>query len=330
MPLRRDTAAVSGELVHIALGGTISMRIIDGLAMPMLGARELAELAELETTPVDLATVGGPQLDFPVLTHVVAAIHDAERDGARGVLVTLGTDAIEEVSAFLTYCGPYAVNVVITGSMEPGGEPGGDAAANLRDAAAVSLNATLNEPVVVFAGSVFLGRAAIKVSGLELDAFTSQTSRAWTVAEVLSENQLTDGPAAAFALGDPGEAVEDVPFYLSALSAGLPSEPLAAEFPPAIVCVASGAGNLTPEVAQLALAALDAGSIVGIASRALDRQLTPAYGYPGGSGALAKAGAVLAAGMSPHRLRIFLLIAVSQGLRGSALRQVLLAHVQSL
>jgi L-asparaginase len=320
---------VSGKLVHVALGGTISMRIVDGLAMPVLGARELAQIGGIETTPIDIATVGGPQLTFPLLRSVVAAIRDAERDGAAGVLVTLGTDAIEEVAAFLAYCGPYELNVVVTGSMEPGGESGGDARSNLRDAAAIATGPKLGEPVVVFAGTVALGRAVIKVSGLELHAFTSPTARSWTVAEVVADGMLTGMPSAASTLGDPGEATEDVPIYLSALSVGLASQPAQSEYP-AIVCVASGAGNLTPEVAQLALGALDAGSVVAIATRALDRQLAPAYGYPGGSGAMVAAGAVLARGMSPHRLRMFLLIALSQGLRGAVLREALARHVDSL
>jgi L-asparaginase len=321
---------VSGKLVHVALGGTISMRVVDGLAMPVLGARELAAIGGIETTPVDIATVGGPQLTFALLCSVVAAIRDAERDGAAGVLVTLGTDAIEEVAAFLAYCGPYELNVVVTGSMEPGGEPGGDAPSNLRDAAAVASGPKLGEPVVVFAGTVALGRAVIKVSGLELHAFTSPTARSWSVAEVVHDGMLTGMPSAATTLGDPGDRIEDVPIHLSALSVGVASQQPPSDYPSAIVCVASGAGNLTPEVAQLALGALEAGSVVAIATRALDRQLAPAYGYPGGSGSMVAAGAVLAQGMSPHRLRMFLLLALSQGLRGPILREALARHVESL
>jgi L-asparaginase len=321
---------MAGELVPVARGGTISMRIVGGLALPALGAAELAELAGIETTPIDLATVGGPQLDFPLLCRAVREIRAAERNGAGGVIVTLGTDAIEEVGAFLTYAGPWAVNVVVTGAMEPGAEPGSDGPANLRDAAAVALGGKLAEPVVVFAGAVSLARAVVKVSGLELAAFASPTDQSWTVTEVVHAGGLPGPPAAATALGDPGSSTEDVPIIVSAMSAGVAGKPPPSEYPPALVCVASGAGNLTPEACAVAEGALAAGSVVGIATRALDRRLAAAYGYPGGSGMLAAAGAVLAEGMSPHRLRIFLLIALSQGLRGDALKERLAAHVASL
>jgi L-asparaginase len=93
------------------------------------------------------------------------------------------------------------------------------------------------------------------------------------------------------------------------------------------VFVSGGAGNLAPEASALAYHALERGSVVAIATRALDRQLSAGYGYPGGSGQLSQAGAVLATGMSPHRLRMFLLLALSQGLRGEALKAALAAHV---
>jgi L-asparaginase len=320
-----------GELVHVALGGTISMRVINGLAIPALSGADLAELAGIQTTPVDLAAVGGPQLNFGLLVSTVNVIRAAQKRGAQGVIVTLGTDAMEEVGAFLAYAGPWNTNVVVTGSMEPGGETGSDGPQNLRDAAAIASSTQLIEPVVVFAGHVALARAVVKVSGLELDAFASPTERSWSVGEVLSAGALpSTGPPPPM-LGPPGESTVEVPIITSALSTGAPIVPAAAgPDAPALVCVASGAGNLTPEACAIAEHALGAGSVVAIATRALDARLSPGYGYPGGSGMLAAAGAVLATGMSPHRLRIFLLIALSQHLRGEELKTRILIHVSSL
>jgi L-asparaginase len=321
---------MNGELVHVALGGTISMRVIDGLAIPALSGAELAALAGVATTPVDLAAVGGPQLNFALLRSTVAVIAAAQARGVGGVIVTLGTDAIEEVGAFLAYAGPWTTNVVITGAMEPGGEPGSDGPQNLRDAAQVATGVALPEPVVVFAGQVTLARAVVKVSGLALDAFASPTARSWTVSEALAAGGLAGADPPPPALGPPGEVPADVPIVLSALSVGDPPGPAESDAPPALICVASGAGNLAPEACAVAERALAAGSVVAIATRALDLRLSPGYGYPGGSGMLAAAGAVLAAGMSPHRLRIFLLIALSRGLRGPALKATLEAHVAAL
>jgi L-asparaginase len=320
------------ELLLLALGGTISMRIVGDLAVPALGAAELVRLAGIEAAACDLATVGGPQLDFPLLRRVVLAIRDAERTGACGVLVTLGTDAIEEVGAFLAYCGPYRLNLVITGAMLPGGEPDSDGPANLRDAAAIARGPRLPEPVVVFAGTVALAREVVKVSGLDRDAFASPTTPSWSVAEVLAAGGLTGPPAPAALLGDPGLRTEEVPIVVSAMSVGDSLSGGSGKTPktPAVVCVASGAGNLAPEACAIAQAALADGAVVGIATRALDRRLTAAYGYPGGSGTLVAAGAVLAEGMTAFRLRVFLLIAISQGLRGPALAAALRAHVASL
>ncbi len=327
---------MSAELVHIALGGTISMRVVDGLAVPTLSGAQLAELAGITTTPVDLAAVGGPQLNFGLLVSTVNVIRSVQERGVSAVIVTLGTDAIEEVGAFLTYCGPWDANVVITGAMEPGAEPGSDGPQNLRDAAAIATGARLPEPVVVFANRITLARATVKVSGLELDAFASPTQPSWSVEEVLGAGALPGGGHAPPALGAPGAETVEVPIIVSALSIANPAAdeaPLAghpADQPPALVCVGTGAGNLTQEVCAIAETALAAGATVAVATRALDLRMAAAYGYPGGSGVLEAAGAVLATGMSPHRVRIFLLIALSQGLRGPELSSILTSHVDAL
>jgi L-asparaginase len=324
------------ELVHIALGGTISMRVVDGLAVPTLSGAQLAELAGVETTPVDLAAVGGPQLNFQLLVRTADAIRAAQARGVRAIVVTLGTDAIEEVGAFLTYCGPWDTNVVVTGAMAPGAEPGSDGPQNLRDAVAIARGPRLREPVVVFAGRVTLARATVKISGFELDAFASPTQPAWSVAEVRAAGALPGAGAPAPTLGPPGPDTPEVPIIVSALSIAAPTAAGTAAAivpepqPPALVCVGTGAGNLNQGVSTIAETALAAGSVVAIATRALDLRMAAGYGYPGGSGVLAAAGAVLATGMSPHRVRVFLLIALSQGRRGVELSSSLAAHVDAL
>jgi L-asparaginase len=329
----------SAELVHIALGGTISMRIVNGLAVPTLSGAELAGLAGITTTPVEIATVGGPQLNFGLLAAAAEAITAAQARGVGSVVITLGTDAIEEVGAFLAYCGPWDCNVVITGAMAAGAEPGSDGPQNLRDAAAVASGELLSEPVVVFAGRVTLARATVKVSGLELDAFASPTQRSWSVEEVLANRSLPGADPPPPLLGPPGAHTVEVPIIVSALSIAGPRAPEppsagglrpAGAQPAALVCVGTGAGNLNAEVCEIAEAALAAGATVAIATRAQDLRMSAGYGYPGGSGRLAAAGAVLATGMSPYRARIFLLIGLSQGLRGVALSSRLTSHVDAL
>ena len=306
------------------------MQVIDGLAVPALSGAELADRAGIRTEAIDLAAVGGPQLTFGMLQLAAEAARAAEAEGRPGVIITLGTDAMEEAGAFFAYTGPWQINVVLTGAMEPGGEPGSDGPGNLAQAAGVALGAQLVEPVIVFAGQVTLARAVVKVSGLDLDAFASPTERSWSVEEVLDHGALPGARPAPAGLGLPMGTPPEVPIILAALSLG--GEPAApwVEVPPALVCVSGGAGNLTPEATLVAETALGAGAVVAIATRALDRQLSPGYGYPGGSGRLVGAGAVLATGMSPHRLRIFLLVALAAGLRGPALAARLREHVSTL
>ncbi|HET9075239.1 MAG TPA: asparaginase [Solirubrobacteraceae bacterium] len=324
---------MSGTLLHVALGGTISMQPRDGLLVPALGAADLAAVLDPPVTPVDVAAVGGPQLDFPTLVRAHSVIRRGAADGATGAIVTLGTDAIEEVSAFFAFSGPWPLNVVITGAMQPGVGPGSDGLLNLGHAAAVARGQRLSEPVVVFAGRMMLARTALKVSGTELDAFASPTEPTLRVADVIAADGagtgagVWDGPPPPVP-GAPGEHTLEVPILTSALSIGAAgAEPPLPDALPALVCASSGAGNLTPEVARAATRALASGTVVAIATRAFDHRMAPGYGYPGGSGVLADAGAILAAGLSAHKLRMFLLVALSRGLQGAELRRTLTAFL---
>lgn len=321
------------ELALVALGGTISMRVVDGLAVPTLGAAEVAGLLGPGhgLRAFDVVRIGGSEVDFGHLRAVGETIAELAADGVHGVVVTTGTDSIEETAAWLTYTGPWPIPVVVTGSMRPGGEPRSDAPANLATAVEAARAPLTGEPTVAFAGRVWLGRAAQKVSGIELDAFASPGFPA--LGEVDSSGVVRPAavaPPPASTLGAPGGFLEPVPLVTAALGTDGTLLKQAAEGAAAVVVAGNGAGNLPPAMADVATDLSAAGVLVAVATRAADARTGPLYGYPGSGGRLAAAGAVLAKGMTPHRVRVFLTIALSQGLTGETLRAVLLTHLESL
>lgn len=322
----------AGRVALVALGGTISMRVVDNLAVPSLDARGVGALlgpsAELDC--VDVARVGGSEVDFGhlrALHAVLAGLADADTPG---VIVTTGTDSVEETAAWCTYTGPWPYPLVVTGSMRPGGEPGGDAPANLAVALAAVRTPLTREPVVAFNGRIWLGRQVQKVSGTELDAFRTPGRPALGRVHDGVVTVSSPAPGPAMTLGAPGPASRVIPLLTTALGAGGDLLKLVAQDTDAVVVAGNGAGNLPPGMATAAISLARSGVLVAVATRAADARTGPLYGYPGSGGVLEAGGVVLTPGMTAHRVRVLLTIAASQGHAGEHLRSALTNHLESL
>jgi L-asparaginase len=130
----------------MSLGGTISStRAGDsGLASPQVGAAELvAAIPELEpladVNVIDIARLPSNDLSFALARKLANEISSAARDGVDGVVVTQGTDTIEEMSFCLDLTVPEDIPVVVTGAMRHSGMQGADGLANLLDAVRVAV-----------------------------------------------------------------------------------------------------------------------------------------------------------------------------------------------
>lgn len=315
----------------VTLGGTISMAVTEGgLARPQLDAAGIADLAgvhdvEFRTSPI--AQLGGSELTFDHLRALSRRLGELADVG--GAIIVTGTDSIEEVAAWLTYAGPWPFPVAVTGSMLPGAEPGSDAAANLRGAIDAVRLGCWPEPVVVFAGKVLLGRRVQKVSGTLVDAFDTpgfpllarRESHGWRVIE---------RPEAATTLGPPGDKAVKVALVTAYLGADGHAIDCAAQASDAVVVAANGAGNLPVGMADAVIRLVRDGRLVVVGTRANDSRTAPVYGYPGGGGQLVAADVPVVGGMTPHQIRVFLAVALSQGRTGADTLHQLRAHVDSV
>jgi L-asparaginase len=129
----------------ISLGGTISsVRAADsGLVAPRYDATDLVaavpELASAaEINMIDCARLPSNDLSFDLARKVTAEIAKAAQAGAAGVVITQGTDTIEEMSFCLDLTVAEDIPVVVTGAMRHSGLPGADGPANLLDAVRVA------------------------------------------------------------------------------------------------------------------------------------------------------------------------------------------------
>lgn len=315
----------------VATGGTIASRQTGGgLVAKASGAELLAGLgpdalpvgAEVSALDVGLRQSFALTLDD---MHVIArAVLDECAAGADGVVVTHGTDSMEETSFLIDLLHEGETPVVVTGAQRAFDAPGADGPRNLRDALACAAGTQHRGQgaLVAFDGLVLPARGVRKVSTSELAAFANASVSAGPdaarstipgAAEALRGRELPPVAVVAAVPGGRGEAVRDA---LGHRPAGL-------------VLQALGIGNVTPEDAAAVGEAVAAGVIVLVTSRVQTGAVRPVYGNGGGV-ALEKAGAIFAGELSTWQARVLLSVCLAlapeSGTAASLVRDWLAGH----
>ena len=247
------------------------------------------------------------------LRNRVREIQARDTDRPRGIVITHGTDTIEETAYLLARTLDPAIPVAITGAMRTSSDPDWDGPRNLRDAAAVAASeeSAGRGAMVVCGASVFAGHQAVKTDTTRLDAFAApHGAPLGTVRSGRVEYTRSAGPPGRLAgsglsarialvsmvVGDQGELLELTrPRY------------------DGVVIVAFGAGNLPPGAIPAIQRWLDDGKPVVLASRCPTGMVTPVYAFDGGGAGLVAMGVVPAGPRTPSQARMELVLSLSAG-----------------
>ena len=170
------------KLAIAALGGTVSMQARnagEGVIPTVSGETLLASVPELTTLArVTVETLGllpSASLDFEFLLNVLSWAKYQVEQGAVGVVITQGTDTLEETAIFFDYLWNQDEPLVLTGAMRSAAQVGADGPANLLDACRVALaqNSRQRGVQVVMNGQIHPARSVRKTDSLALQAFSS-------------------------------------------------------------------------------------------------------------------------------------------------------------
>ncbi|MCX7081311.1 MAG: asparaginase [Pseudomonas sp.] len=170
------------KLAIAALGGTVSMQARnagEGVIPTVSGETLLASVPELTTLArVTVETLGllpSASLDFEFLLSVLSWAKYQVEQGAIGVVITQGTDTLEETAIFFDYLWNHDEPLVLTGAMRSAAQVGADGPANLLDACRVALteNSRQRGVQVVMNGQTHPACSVRKTDSLALQAFTS-------------------------------------------------------------------------------------------------------------------------------------------------------------
>lgn len=154
-----------------ALGGTIAAPVdsTGSNATFSLSASDItAAVPQIATvadvTAISFLTVPSAGLTFDDLISLAIAIDETADDGATGVVVTQGTDTLEETAWLLDNLVGSDIPVVVTGAMRNVGTPGADGPANLFAAVQVAVNELASGigTLVVFNDEIHAARSVVK------------------------------------------------------------------------------------------------------------------------------------------------------------------------
>jgi L-asparaginase len=173
-------------VVILGTGGTIAGKAASaednlGYSAAQMGVGDLvAAVPALQDLPLEaeqVAQVDSKDMSFAIWQRLAqrVAAHLARPEVA-GIVITHGTDTLEETAYFL-HCvlAPNKV-VVLTAAMRPATSSQPDGPQNLADAVTVARHAGARGVLVVMAGSVFAGVDIRKTDTARLDAFEASAS----------------------------------------------------------------------------------------------------------------------------------------------------------
>jgi L-asparaginase len=294
----------------IATGGTIANHPagrLDAVALtrtvPGLAARALVEPETFSST----ASLGLTLEDWVRLARRVSMVLEDPR--LAGVVITTGTDTLEELAWFLDLTRPGDRPVVVTGAMRRPTDPDPDGPRNLRDAVTVaaSPDARGRGALVVMHGHVLRARSARKAQVSASGGFDAPGEGPLATVE--------DGTV-VFA-GGAGHRPEPAPFDLDAVGR-LPRVDILLTYQDApgdligaavesgargLVLASAGLGSMTPAQAAAVAQAQRRGVVVVAGSRIPAVSLTD----------VDVAGVVAAGTLTPVKARILLMLGLAQG-----------------
>ena len=299
----------------VTTGGTFDKRYDELDGRLSFGDTHVPEMLRLGRSRVEVAVRQLMMIDsLDMTSEHRRAIADACLAAAESqIVITHGTDTIEETGYLLARTLDLELPVVITGAMRTSGDPGWDGPGNLTDAVRVATDPeSRNRGVMVaFAGQVFAAHQAVKTHTSDLDAFSAPHAAALgTVSAAGVHFQAPGAKPAALTPSGLSARVAMIPVITGdngeLLDRALPSFD-------GVVVVGYGTGNCPPGIIPAVRRWLDAGKPVVLASRCVRGEVSATYAFPGAGGDLIRLGVVPAGPRAPSQARMELAICLSAG-----------------
>lgn len=299
-----------GGPVNAGLAGE---RLIDSLHERPAGGRVHVE---------DFEALGSYALDLETVHRLCTRIDEVLADDAvDGVVVTHGTDTMEESAFLADLLVTSDKPVVFTGAQRHAGAADTDGPRNIADAIVCAGCDGLwgQGAVILFEGDIHAARDVTKAHTSRVDTFRS-----------VGLGKLGEVDAGAVYLYRRTMARKTIPAPrmepgVELLLLGLGSTPDYLDYcesagKSGIVLAAFGRGNAPRGFAERIARLTERGIPVVVASRCAEGRTLPVYGKDSGGRTLEEAGVIFAGSLSPIKSRLLLSVLLGAGEKGHAIR----------
>ena len=313
--------SIKKKVAVVFTGGTISMTIDPelGAAIPSLSGEEILSLA---TNINKVATIEGhnfdeipsPHMTFEKLMELKQYINNLlEREEICGVVVTHGTDSLEETAYFWDLVINNDKPIVVTGAMRSSSELGYDGSSNLSAAVctAISDSAVGKGVLVAMNNEILLASEVTKTDTLSLNTFQSPAHGPLGIIDCNQLLLLKDASKKTFIDTDKYEP--KVALFKSGLDMNGDLIRFAADSGyKGIVIEGMGRGNIPPEMFRGIEYAREKGVEVVLVSRCLTGRVYDSYGYLGSGRDLKNIGCIFGGDLPGQKARIKLMLALGK------------------
>jgi L-asparaginase len=316
-------AAPAGALPTVAIittGGTIAQKydaeagglvpVVSGEAL-VEAVPALKELAQLRVIP--LVNIDSRDMTPELWLRLARLVNETLADPAvTGVVVTHGTDTMEDTAYVLELTVASDKPVVLTGAQRDAATPDADGPRNLLNAVrqAIDPDACGRGVTVTFDSKIFYARPVTKRHTSHVNAFAAGH---YGQAGELDDEQVTwfgrpeRGPR--FAIPNKLPRVELIYVYPGA-DGGLIDAAVSQGAEGIVVC-GYGIGNVNRPVFEAIERARKKGINIVLTTRVLEGRVYPAYGGEGGGTSMKKLGVVFGEDLLPWKARILLMLALT-------------------
>ncbi len=316
MPKRLTVLATGGTIAGIAGSATAADYRAGQIGIGDYLERLAGLGLDAELTGHQVANIDSADIGYDTWAKLHAAAMQALDDPAcDGVMITHGTDTLEETAFLLDLTLPAHKPVVVVGAMRPADAVGYDGLRNVANAVRVASDAGAGGRgvLVVMGDRVFAARDVRKVRTRGSDAFRGFPRE--SVALVTPSSLDWFGAAwrrdvtAKYAL--PGDWPEVPVVYVhAALEADAVRRQLG-DRPAGIVIAGAGEGNM-PEPVRAELVELCAGGVPVVRASRVEQALVDREPQDDGNGFVA------ARALTPAKARLLLQLLLAQGVRDAA------------
>ena len=312
------------KILVLHTGGTISMQadasgaVVTSSDNPMNHVSN--PLEGIQVYALDFFNLPSPHIKPKHMLALYQKIKE-EANNYDGVVITHGTDTLEETAYFLDTMEVPHMPIVLTGAMRSSNELGSDGVYNYLSALRVASDdrAADKGVLVVMNDEIHAAKYVTKTHTTNVSTF--QTPTHGPLGLIMKQEILyfkTAEPRVRFDLDHIQGLVPIISAY-----AGMTDElidMLDLEQLDGLIIQAFGAGNIPKETAQKLESLLQKGIPVALVSRCFNGIAEPVYAYQGGGVQLQKSGVFFVKELNAQKARLKLLIALNAGLKGQALK----------